>query len=158
MIYKPQINNTNFVYPNFDLAEYDIDIIHVPNDNSVTGTVTSFSATTVSSSSITFTYSATWSLNGAEPYVSLLQGNVTNVLSIHIMAAGQNYYKPWRLRNVRSTTNGSTTASFTNQTVTMTPTQMGLTTFVSGTYYIEFRFIGANSIYPVSLTRSITVT
>lgn len=161
MIYKPQIDNTNFVYPNFDLAEYDVDIIHVPNDNSVSGTVTSISATTVTSSSLQFTYSASWSLNGAEPFISPASGfDGTLAWSIHIMAAGQNYYKPWRLTGgvLTTPTTGSTTYSVTNATtVIVTPTRMGLTTFVSGTYYVEFRFIGANSIYPVMKTLSITV-
>ena len=69
MIYKPQIDNTNFVYPNFDLAEYDVDIIHVPNDNSVSGVVTSFSAITISSSSITVRTTNTWTRNGAEGFI-----------------------------------------------------------------------------------------
>jgi hypothetical protein len=153
--YIPQINNQNFVYPNYDLAEYDVDIIHVPNDNSVTGTVTSLSATTVSSSGITITYSGTWNLNGAERWV--YNGN-TIFLSVHAMASGQNYYKPWRLIAYKTTTTGATTASFSNETTTFTPSNMGLSVFVSGTYYFEFRFIGANSIYPICQTLSITVT
>jgi hypothetical protein len=153
-IYIPQINNQNFVYPNYDLAEYDVDIIHVPNDNSVTGTITSLSATTVSSSSITITYSGTWSLNNAERY--LTQG-VTPYLSVHVMGPTQNYYKPWRLVSVKTT--GSTTNSVTMSNISsvFTASNTGLSTFTSGTYYFEFRFIGANSIYPVCQTLSITV-
>ena len=155
MIYKQQIDNQNFVYPNFDLAEYDIDIIHVPNDNSISGTVTSLSATTISSSSITITYSGSWSLNGAERF--LVTGS-TPYLSIHVMASGQNYYKPWRLIDSKTTGSTATTVTMTNVTSTFTPSQLGLSSFITGTYNFEFRFIGANSIYPVCQTLSITVT
>ena len=152
--YIPQINNQNFVYPNYDLAEYDVDIIHVPNDNSVLGTITSLSATTVSSSTILITYSGTWSLNSAERY---LVGSNTNYLSVHVMGPTQNYYKPWRLVSLKTT--GSTTNSVTmsNITSTFVASSVGLSSFTSGTYYFEFRFIGANSIYPVCQTLSITV-
>lgn len=152
--YISQINNSNFVYPNFDLAEYDVDILHVPNDNSVSGTITSLSATTVSSSSITITYSGSWSLNGAERW---LVGGSTSYLSIHVMAPGQNYYKPWRLVANRTTGSATTTVNMTNFSSTFTASTMGLTTFTSGTYYFEFRFIGANSIYPVCQSLSITI-
>jgi hypothetical protein len=154
MIYKPQIENQNFVYPNFDLVEYDVDIIHIPNDSSVYGNITSVSATTISSSSITITYSGNWLLDGAERWS--YSGN-TNYLSIHVIAAGQNYYKPWRTIKYETTNNLSTFVSITNQTATFTPSQLGLSTFTTGTYYFEFRFIGANSIYPVCQTLSITV-
>jgi hypothetical protein len=144
MIYKPQIDNQNFVYPNFDLAEYDVDIIHTPNNNSVLGTVTSISATTVSSSSITITWSGTWSLNGAEPLqvnAKVNTGN-TRTYSLHVMGPNQIYYKPWRMVTAAATTFGATNVTYTNTTVTFIPTYLGLTTFTTGTYYFEFRFIG----------------
>lgn len=155
MIYKPQIENQNFVYPNFDLSEYDINIIHVPNDNSVHGSISSVSATTVSSSSITVSYFASWLLNNAEPFESSTLGN-TLVWSIHVMVPGQDYYKPWRLVEKQSATNGSSIYS-ASTTFTITPSMFGLGSFTTGTYYIEFRFIGANSIYPVCESLSITV-
>ena len=156
MIYKPQIDNTNFVYPNYDLAEYDVDIIHIPNDNSVSGVVTSFSATTISSTSITVITSNTWIRNGAEGFIRN-SGNLC-IYTLHAMAAGQNYYKPWRMIDSFSTqTTGSTTYITTNRSTSFTPSQLGLTTFVTGTYYFEFRFVGATSIYPVCQTLSITV-
>jgi len=154
MIYKPQIENQNFVYPNFDLTEYDVNIIHTPNDNSVFGTIISLSATTISSSSITITYSGTWSLNGAERYVN---GSNTNYLSIHVMSPTQNYYKPWRLIAYKTTTISATTVSFSSETTTFTAASIQLSSFTSGTYFFEFRFIGANSIFPVCRTLSITI-
>ena len=156
MIYKPQIENQNFVYPNFDLAEYDVDIIHVPNDNSVSGVVTTFSATTVSSSSITVRTTNTWSRNGAEGFIR--NSGALQIYTLHVMAAGQDYYKPWRLIGSQSTlTTGSTTFTSTNRDATFTPADLGLTTFVSGNYYFEFRFVGATGIFPVCRTLNITI-
>lgn len=156
MIYKPQINNTNFVYPNFDLAEYDVDIIHTPNDNSVSGVVTSFSATTISSSSITVRTTNTWTRNGAEGFIR--NNGALQLYTLHAMAASQNYYKPWRMIDSNSTLTTTITAqTTTNRNVTFTPSDLGLTTFVSGNYYFEFRFVGATAIYPVCQTLSITI-
>jgi len=154
--YIPQINNQNFVYPNFDLAEYDVDIIHVPNDNSVTGVVTSFSATSISSSSITVTTTNTWTRNGAEAFIR--NNGAMQIYTLHVMAAGQDYYKPWRLIGSNSTlSTGATTWTSTDRPATFTPADIGLTTFVSGTYYFEFRFVGATAIFPVCQTLTITI-
>ena len=148
--YIPQLNNQNFIYPNNDLPEYDINIVHDINDNSVSGTVTNFSATTVASTGFTFTHDWSWSKNNAEPFISN-SGNI-HLLSVHMLAANQNYYKPWRCVDiVTNATTGLTGYSGTN-TITVTPSQMGLSTFQYGNYYFEFRFIGAKSIYPVCYT------
>jgi hypothetical protein len=153
--YIPQLNETNFVFPNYEISEYDVDIIHTLNENSVSGTVTNFSATTIASTGITLNHSYTWSKNVAEVFVT--SGNLLNLFSVHMIAAGQTYYKPWRLVDlVTSASTGISTASGSN-TITVTPSMMGLTTFVTGTYYFEFRFIGLKSIYPVCQTLSITV-
>jgi len=61
----------DFVYPNNEVSQYDVDnIVHDINNNSVSGTVNSFSGTSVTATGITISYSATWNLNGAEPYIS----------------------------------------------------------------------------------------
>ena len=154
--YIPQLNETNFVFPNYEISEYDVDIIHQINDNSVSGTVTNFSATTIASSGITLNHNYTWSKNGAEVFVTA--ANLLNLFSVHMIAAGQTYYKPWRLVDlVTSASTGSTSLSGSN-TITVTPSMMGLTTFVTGTYYFEFRFIGLKSIFPVCQTLQISVT
>lgn len=153
--YIPQLNNENFVFPNYDLAEYDVDILHTINDNSVSGTVTSFSATSISSSAITIQYTWSWSRNGAEVYIS--PSNLIHLLSIHALTNTQTYYKPWRLVTYRSSsTTNSSTYSGTN-TFQITPSGMGVTSFSSGTYYFEVRFIGLKSIFPVCQTLSITI-
>ena len=148
--YIAQINNQNFIYPNNDLPEYDIDITHNINDNSVSGTITNFSGTTITSTRLIFTHNWTWSKNNAESFISA-SGQI-HLLSVHMLAAGQTYFKPWRLVDiVTSGTTTGTTYSGTN-TITVTPSQMGLSTFIYGTYYFEFRFIGSNAIYPVCYT------
>ena len=153
--YIPQLNNTNFVFPNYDLSEYDVDIIHNIDSDAVTGTCSSFATTSVSSSSITIQYSWSWARNGAEVYIS--PSNNIHLVSVHGMVAGQTYYKPWRLVDLQTSgTTGSSTYSGTNS-FTITPSQMGVASFSSGTYYFELRFIGLKSVYPVCQTLSITV-
>jgi len=155
--YIPQINNQNFVYPNYDLAEYDVDIIQNINDNSISGTVTNFVVSgTARTTGITFTHNFTWAKNGADVFISA-SGQI-HLLSVHMIAGGQTYYKPWRCVDiVTSGTTGSSTYSGSN-TVTVTPSMMGLTTFSTGTYYFEIRMIGLKSIYPICQTLTVTVT
>jgi len=152
--YIPQLNNENFVYPNFDLAEYDVNIIQDLNENSVSGTTSGFTGTSISSSSMTIGFNYTWSKNNAEVF---LNGGNLNVLSLHMLAGGQTYFKPWRLvTKVSSGSTGATTLSGSVSQV-VTPAMLGLATFVTGTYYFEVRFIGAKAIYPVCQTLSITI-
>jgi hypothetical protein len=153
--YIPQLDNENFIFPNYDLAEYDVEILHEINDNSVEGTVSSFSATSISSSSITIQYSWTWLKNNGQVYIS--PSNLIHLVSVHCLTNTQTYYKPWRLVDLRTdpATGFSTYSSTT--TFTITPSQMGVSSFTSGTYYFEIRFIGLKSIYPVCQTLSITI-
>jgi hypothetical protein len=155
--YISQINNQNFVYPNYDLAEYDVEVIQNINDNSVSGTVSNFVVSgTARTTGITFTHNWTWAKNNADVFISAA-GQI-HLLSVHMIAGGQTYYKPWRCVDiVTSGTTGSSTYSGSN-TVTVTPSMMGLTTFSSGTYYFEIRMIGLKSIYPICQTLTVTVT
>jgi hypothetical protein len=152
--YIPQIDNQNFVFPNYDLAEYDVNIIHNIDSYSVSGTVTNFTGITVTSTGMTFTHDWSWSKNGADTFISE-SGNI-HLLSVHMLAAGQDYYKPWRCIDL--VTNGVTTGSTYSgsNTITVTPAQMGLSQFAYGTYYFEFRFIGEKAIYPICYTYSAT--
>ena len=61
--YISQIDSQNFVYPNNQISEYDIEIVHDINNNSVSGNVITFSASTISSSSITIDFNISWSKN-----------------------------------------------------------------------------------------------
>lgn len=153
--YISQINNTNFVYPNYDLAEYDVEIVHNINNYSVSGYVTSFSAVTVSSSNITINYNMTWIKNNAE--IFLRQNGNINFISIHGIAASKIYYKPFLVvSSISSPNTGQTTQTF-NGSFSMAPVQFGLSSFVTGPYYFEIRFIGGNSIYPICQTLNLTI-
>ena len=155
--YIIQLNSTNFVFPNDTLAEYDVEIIQDVNDNSVSGTVTNFVVSgTARTTGITFTHDWTWARNNADVFISAT-GNI-HLLSVHMLAGGQTYYKPWRCVDI--ITSGTTTSSTYSgsNTVTVTPSMMGLSAFSSGTYYFEIRMIGLKSIYPVCQSISITVS
>ena len=154
--YIPQLNETNFVYPNFEISEYDVDIIHNIDSDSITGTVSNFVATVTTSTGLTFTHNWTWSKNGAETFIS--SSGQIHLLSVHMLAAGQTYYKPWRCVDIitSGTTTGSTYSG--SNTIVVTAAQMGLASFSTGTYYFEIRMIGLKSIYPICQTLSITIT
>ena len=153
--YIKQIINENFIYPNDNVSEYDIEIVQDINNNCVSGTVSNFSATTVASTGITFSYGTTWALNGAEPFIR--NSNALAIYSIHCIAPGQSYYKPWRLVQSRSNTPiTATTYSETGATFTITPSQIGLTRFTNGVYYFEFRMIGHRCIFPICANLTIS--
>ena len=155
--YIPQLNETNFVFPNYDIAEYDVDIIHDINNLSVSGTVSNFIISgTPRTTGITFTHDWTWSKNGAETFINTV-GSL-QLISVHMIAAGQTYYKPWRLVDTVATGVTTNSTYSGSNTIIVTPFNMGLTAFVSGTYYFEFRFIGLKAIYPICQTISVTVT
>jgi len=130
-------------------------IVHEINDNSVSGTVTTFSATTISTTGITISYNLTWSKNNAEPYI-LFNGEIS-LVSIHCLAAGQNYFKPWRtVENISNVTTTNSTYNLTG-TTTVTPSELGLNSLTDGVYYFEVRFIGHRSIYPVCVSLNLTI-
>jgi hypothetical protein len=146
-----QKDSLDFVYPNNFTAEYDLEIIHDINDNCVSGVTTVYSATTMSSTGITFNIQGSWSLNGAEPYINI-NGGVLSVASIHLLGPTQSYYRPWRLvHNITSTGTTSSSVSF-NENFTVLPSELGLTGFTSGTYYSEIRMIGKKCVYPICYT------
>lgn len=144
----------NFIFPNNDKPEYGMEIVHDINNNSVSGTVVSFSATTVSASGITFSMDYTWLLNGAEPFIR--NSNQLSLCSVHMSVPQALDFKPWIVIQTQSTNtigsaffNGSTTFS-------VTPAQFGIASFTTGTYYFEVRFIGHRAIYPVCLSLNIS--
>ena len=146
----------DFVYPNNEVSQYDIDIVQDINGNSVSGSVNSFSATTVTATGLTISYNVTWDLNGAEPWIR--NSNQLGIVSVHMLAPGQDYYKPWRLVSSISSNTTNLTNLTQTQTATITPSQMGLASFTSGTYYFEVRFIGHLSIYPVCVNLDLSLS
>jgi hypothetical protein len=159
--YIGQVNNQNFVYPNYDMTEYDVEIVHDINNNCITGTVTSFSATTISSSSISFTYNGSYNFNGAEPFKGALVTPITIIpyLSVHCQVPGQTYMNTWRVVDSRnySVSTPPTTGSWTGDSFTITPATFGLSSFTTGTYFFEFRFIAEKCLYKICTTLNVTV-
>jgi hypothetical protein len=149
--YIKQINNDNFVFPNNTLAEYDAEIIHDLKEDSVQGVITGFSPLTFSGTpaniGVSFTYQ--WSLNGAEPFIS--NDGKLNILSVHMQSADKKYYKPWICVGQVQDNNVNLTYKTDTFLVWVTPQMMGQTSFSSGTYYFEIRFIGHRAIFPVSV-------
>lgn len=150
--YIKQRTSSNFVYPNNSLEEYDVDIVHDINNNSVSGTTTSITASSVSSSGITFSFDYTWSQNSAEPFV--FTGTSYSFLSVHMMEPNTIYYKPWRLVSAVTGTAASTKSG--TVTFTVTPEQMGISLFTNGVYSFEIRMIGKRAIFPIC--QSVTVS
>jgi hypothetical protein len=154
--YIRQINDKNFFYPNYEKAQYDVEIVHDINNSCVSGDVTTFSATTISQTGITFTIDSSWLLNNAKPWIN--DAGELIIYSVHMLAPSQDYFKPWRLVEHRYTTStGSTTYSETGTTFTVTATQAGVSSFTSGTYYFEVRFIGHDCTYNVCFSEDIIV-
>jgi hypothetical protein len=152
--YIRQIINRDFVYPNNEVSEYDVELVQDLNENSVSGIVTNFTATTVTTTGMTFSHNYTWLLNNAEPWIR--NSNVMAILSVHAMVPNQLYYKPWRVVDTVSI-NPPFLATFSGtNTFFILPSNFGLTTFVNGTYYFEIRFIGHRSIFPVCVQYNIT--
>jgi hypothetical protein len=154
--YIAQVNSTNFVYPNNTLAEYDVEIVHDINNNSVSGTTSGFSALYNSGTGnidISFTY--IWNKNGADPYID--ESNLLHVLSVHMTEPSKEYYKPWRM--VSGVTTSTITATTKTDTflINVTPSMMGVSSFSNGVYNFEIRFIGKRSIYPLCYSTSVVL-
>ena len=160
--YIGQVNNDNFVFPNNRVSEYDVEIIHDINDNCVSGQVIAFSATTVSSTGMTISFDYIWDLNGATPFVR--NSGAVSVLSLHMMGPTQNYYKPFLtvgrftfsdipITRIQS----GVTPGFSRLSFVVTPAMIGVTSFTTGTYYFEIKFIGERCVFPVCFSQSIVM-
>jgi hypothetical protein len=156
--YIAQIDNDNFVFPNNRLAEYDVEIIHDLKEDSVNGVITGFSPLTYSGSpsniGISFTYQ--WYLNNAEPFISPTNGKL-NILSVHMQSPTKAYFKPWICVGAVQDNNVNLTYKTDIYTIWVTPQMMGQTTFSSGTYYFEVRFLGKRAVFPVSTSKTLTL-
>lgn len=148
--YISQVNNHNFIYPNNTVAEYDVDIIHDINDNSVSGTTSNLVISGATATGITVSFNWTWSKNNAEPYISPVTGNIM-LLSVHMTAPSDSYFNTWRMvENVSNATTGNTTYSGTT-TFSLTPSQYNpaTTAFTNGVYNFEIRMIGHRAVFPI---------
>ena len=138
----------NFVYPNNSVSEYDIEIVHDVNDNSVSGTVTNFVAN-LTSSVITVNFDFTFNLNGAERWID--GNNLVHLFSVHMLEPTKTYYKPWRMIGHRSTSNLTGTTFSSSVSYNALASDFGLTGFTQGDYTFEVRFIGHRAIFPVCI-------
>jgi len=154
--YIAQVNSTNFIYPNNTLAEYDVEIVHDINNNSVSGTTSGFSAAYnggTGNIGISFTY--IWNKDGADPFID--EANLLHILSVHMTEPSKEYYKPWRM--VSGVTTATITATTKTDTFTfvVTPAMMGVNSFSTGVYNFEIRFIGKRAIFPLCYTESVVI-
>ena len=155
--YISQVNSDNFVYPNNTLAEYDVEIVHDINNNSVSGTTSGFTASYNSGTGnigISFTY--TWSKNGADPYID--ESNLLHILSVHMTEPSKEYFKPWRMVSGVTTSNLTGTTKTDTLSVVVTPSMMGVISFSSGVYNFEIRFIGKRAIYSLCISTSLVLS
>jgi hypothetical protein len=152
--YIRQIINRDFVYPNNEVSEYDIELIQDINSNTVNGTVTGFTATTVTTTGITFSHFYRWELNNAVPWIR--NSNELGILSVHAMIPNQLYYKPWRVVDTITESPTFLSQYLGTNTFTITPSQFGLSSFVNGIYYFEIRFIGHLAVDPICVQYTIS--
>lgn len=153
--YINQQTYNNFVYPNNNVNQYDVEIIHEINNNSVSGTVTNFSATTINATGITVSFNYTWSKNGAEPYIK--SNDSLEFMSVHLMGPTQNYFKPWRCVASNASIDNTITGATGTRTIDLLPSDLGLTVFTTGDYQFEIRMIGKRAVYPICQTLTVTV-
>lgn len=151
--YIVQQTYDNFVYPNNNVAIYDVnDVVQNINSNVVSGTVTNFVATLVGGElKIDFNY--TWSKNNAEIFTN--QSGSINTVSIHVMPYGVTYFKPWRCVDNITAVSGSTSASGV-YSGTFSASTLGMSSLTAGVYYFEIRMIGALQNYIITQQYSVT--
>ena len=134
----------NFVYPNNTIDIYDLELIHNINGNMPYGTVSNFTGTSLTYTGITISFNYTYNLNSGE-YFYLQDDTTVSQFSVHMIEPSGTYFKPFRCVYNQTGTTSSGSVSFS-----VTPSQMGVSSFTNGTYYFEIRFIGAKSVYPVN--------
>jgi hypothetical protein len=150
--YITDVVNNNFVYPNNTQYELGQEVVQNINQNQQVGTVSSFTAS-ASGSNISISFQFFINFNNAEQFKTVT--GQTSVFSIHMMAAGEVAFKPWKLIKSFTALNPPQTGVTIGSEI-ITPAEMDLPYFVDGDYYFEVRFIGQNSIYPVTVTRTIS--
>jgi hypothetical protein len=143
--YIPQTPNNDFVYPNNDRVEYDLELCHPINDNSPTGSISGLTLTVNSTGSqLTIDYDYEWDRNGSIFFERFYTNNI-GYLSVHMMTPDQDYMKPWRIVDSVSSATPSDTYSG-SRSITVNASDFGITEFPGGTYTFEFRLISELSV------------
>jgi hypothetical protein len=150
--YISQTPNNDFVYPNNDKVEYDVEIVHPINNNTVSGSISGLTLS-YDGSFISLQYTYIWNKNNAEVWIR--NSNVLGLLSVHVLAPGQDYFKPWKIWDSVSNGNLTGTTYTGNVTRFINPSSVGLVSFPVGEYTFEFRFIGLKQNYIVCETASL---
>jgi hypothetical protein len=145
--YIRQLINRDFVYPNNEVSEYDVEIVQDLNSNSVSGTISAISVVSAATTGITLAHNYTWASNGAETWVR--NSNSLGIFSVHAMVPNQLYYKPWRVVDTLTFSPPFLPTYSGSNIISIFPSNFGLTSFTNGTYYFEIRFIGHLSVYPI---------
>ena len=150
--YISQIDNKNFLYPNNNLAEYDIEIIHDVNNNSVSGEIHNFYAVK-SGNNVLVTFNYTWYKNGAEPYID--SSNNLHLISLHMMDPNHLYFNPFRCVTGSTTTSLESTTYTSSVSVLVTPSMLGVSALPNGIYSFMVKFIGHRAIYPIYVQQNV---
>jgi hypothetical protein len=150
--YIPQTPSNDFVYPNNDKVEYDQEIVHEINDNVVYGTVSGLTVAE-SSGNLLLNYTFTWDRNGAQ--VFLRDSGSLGLLSVHVLAPGQDYMSAWRMIDSVSNSDPDLLTYTAPISRTIAPSSFELTSWPTGEYQFEFRFIGLKQNYVVCTTATL---
>jgi len=145
--YIKQIDRENFVYPNNSVSNYDNEIIHEVNDNNPTGIINSIDNIVITPASLSFDVNWSYVRNNSELFQNI-DGSYT-IVSFHLLAPDQIYFKPWKYIGSIKTSDSSITGNTQTTSFSIITTDFGVTGFTSGEYYLETRFIGKRSIEPV---------
>lgn len=155
--YIPQTPNNDFVYPNNDKVEYDIEIYHEINDNVpigiVSGLTLSYNTEVAPPYDLVLEFYWSYDRNGSIP--SFRENGNQSLLSVHMLTPDQEYFKPWRIVTSRSNTVSGDT--FSGTLSTNVPTSFfQVDSWPAGEYTFEFRFVGLRENYIICQTASLS--
>lgn len=150
-----QIRRDDFEFPNEQRAQYGDEIYHDINNNAPTGTVDSIDNIALTTNNISFDVTWTYNRNNCELF-QLITGGTYTIVTFHLLAPDQDYYKPWRLVEKVISTNSALDIVTGTTSVSASISDMGLTGFTDGDYILEVRFIGKRAVDVVQAEVSAT--
>jgi hypothetical protein len=156
--YIGQVNSKNFVYPNNTIQEYDREIIHNINNNSIVGSISGFTIISATTDNVQISFNYDWNnTNGADVFVN--EAGVVNMFSVHMMTPNVKYTKPFvQVYSLTGSTSiiGTNVTGTTNINISSTSALGSTSGFTNGVYSFEVRFIGLKSITPVCASGTIS--
>lgn len=145
--YIKQIDREEFVYPNNSVSNYDNEIIHEVNDNYPTGNISGITISTANTTNLMFGVEYSFMRNGAELFKNI--DNQYTLVSFHLLTPNKVYYKPWVYIGRDTTLQSDIVGQSGIVYFDLYPSDLGITGFTNGEYYLETRFIGKRSIQAV---------